>query len=155
MSKGTQTGALYQSRGVGWGGRWEGGSKGRDICVLMGYPCSSASKDYSCRRPGFDPWVREIPWRRERLPTAVFWPEEFHGLYSPWGHKQSDTTKQLSHKHMYAAAAAAAVKSVHSCPTLCDPIDDSPRGSAVPGILQVRTLEQVAISFSSAWKWKG
>ena len=37
-----------------------------------------------CRRPGFDPWVWKIPWNRERLPT-VFWPGEFHGLYSPWG----------------------------------------------------------------------
>ena len=33
--------------------------------------------------PGFDPWVGKIPWRRERLPTPVFWPGEFHGLYSP------------------------------------------------------------------------
>ena len=41
-----------------------------------------------------------------------------------------------------------------SCPTLCDPIDDSPPGSSVPGILQARTLEWVAISFSNAWKWK-
>ena len=38
----------------------------------------------------------KIPWRRERLPTPVFWPGEFHGLYSPWGHKESDTTEQLS-----------------------------------------------------------
>ena len=45
--------------------------------------------------------------------------------------------------------------SLRSCPTLCDPIDGSPPGSAVPGILQARTLEWVAISFSSAWKWKG
>ena len=37
-----------------------------------------------CRRPGFDPWVGRIPWRRERLPTPVFWPGEFHGLYSLW-----------------------------------------------------------------------
>ncbi|KAB0340862.1 hypothetical protein FD755_024664, partial [Muntiacus reevesi] len=37
-----------------------------------------------CRRPGFDPWVGKIPWRRERLPTSVFWPGEFRGLYSPW-----------------------------------------------------------------------
>ena len=51
--------------------------------------------------------------------------------------------------------AAAAAKSLQSCPTLCDPIDDSPSGSAVPGILQARTLEWVAISFSNAWKWKG
>ena len=47
-----------------------------------------------------------------------------------------------------------AVKSLQSCPTLCDPIDGSPPGSPVPGILQARTLEGVAISFSSAWKWK-
>ena len=40
-----------------------------------------------CGRPGFDPWVGKIPWRRERLPTSVFWPGEFHGLYSPWGHR--------------------------------------------------------------------
>ena len=41
-------------------------------------------------------WVGKIPWRRERLPTPVFWPGEFYGLYSPWGHKESDTTEQLS-----------------------------------------------------------
>ena len=50
--------------------------------------------------------------------------------------------------------AAAAAKSLQSCPTLCDPIDSSPPGSAAPGILQARTLEWVAISFSKAWKWK-
>ena len=48
----------------------------------------------------------------------------------------------------------AAAKPLQSCPTLCDPMDGSPPGSAVPGILQARTLEWVAISFSSAWKWK-
>ena len=52
------------------------------------------------------------------------------------------------------AAAAAAAKSLQSCPTLCDPIDGSPPGSLIPGILQARTLEWVAISFSNAWKWK-
>ena len=45
-------------------------------------------------------------------------------------------------------------KSLQSCPTLCDPIDGSPPGSPVPGILQARTLEWVAISFSNAWQWK-
>ena len=53
-----------------------------------------------------------------------------------------------------AAVAAAAAKSLQSCPTLCDPTDGSPPGSPVPGILQVRTLQWVAISFSNAWKWK-
>ena len=51
---------------------------------------------------------------------------------------------------MYVFAAAAAAKSRQSCPTLCDPIDGSPPGSPVPGILQARTLEWVAISFSKA-----
>ena len=48
----------------------------------------------------------------------------------------------------------ATAKSPQSCPTLCDPIDSSPQGSLIPGILQARTLEWVAISFSNAWKWK-
>ena len=48
------------------------------------------------RRPGFNPWVGKIPWRRKRLPIAVFWPGEFHGLYSPWGDKELDTTDWLS-----------------------------------------------------------
>ena len=50
------------------------------------------------------------------------------------------------------AAAAAAAKSLQLCPTLCDPIDGSPLGSSVPGILQARIVEWVAISFSNAWK---
>ena len=57
---------------------------------------------------------------------------------------------QLLHPYMTAAAA----KSLQLCPTLCDPIDVSPPGSPIPGILQARTLEWVAISFSKAWKWK-
>ena len=65
---------------------------------------------------------------------------------------------QLSHPYMTTgktiALTAAAAKSLQSCPTLCDPMDGSPRGSPVPGILQARTLEWVAISFSNVWKWK-
>ena len=48
----------------------------------------------------WETWIQSlvgtIPWRRERLPTPVFWPEEFHGLYSPWGRKESDMTERLS-----------------------------------------------------------
>ena len=55
---------------------------------------------------------------------------------------------------VFSFLAAAAAKSLQSCPTLCDPRDGSPPGSPVPGILQARTLEWVAISFSKAWKWK-
>ena len=56
-------------------------------------------------------------------------------------------------KLVYISEAAAA-KSLQSCPTLCDPIDGSPPGSPIPGILQARTMEWVAISFPNAWKWK-
>ena len=59
--------------------------------------------------------------------------------------------KYLLTRKWYAAAAA---KSLQLCPTLCNPIDGSPPGAPVPGILQARTLEWVAISFSNAWKWK-
>ena len=58
------------------------------------------------------------------------------------------TTNKSTHDN--TAAAAAAAKSLQSCPTLCDPTDGSPQGSPVPGILQARTLEWVAISFSNA-----
>ena len=54
---------------------------------------------------------------------------------------------------MFCSAAAAA-KSLQASPTLCDPTDGSPPGSPIPGILQARTLEWVAIAFSNAWKWK-
>ena len=66
-------------------------------------------------------------------------------------HKHKSLKQSLS---VYYVAAAAAAKSLQSCLTLCDPIDSSPPGSPVPGILQARTLEWVAISFSNAWKWK-
>ena len=46
-----------------------------------------------CRRPGFNPWFGKILWRKERLPTPVFWPGKFHGQCSPWGRKESDPTE--------------------------------------------------------------
>ena len=46
-----------------------------------------------CGRPIFSPWVGKISWRRERLPTPVIWPREFHGLYSPWGCKELETSE--------------------------------------------------------------
>ena len=65
-----------------------------------------------------------------------------------WRRRGWDEVKE-QHRHICAAAAAAAA-SLQSCPTLCDPIDGSPPGSPVPGILQARTLEWVAIAFSNA-----
>ena len=63
-------------------------------------------------------------------------------------------TREANIADSLSSAAAAALKSLQSCPTLWDPIDGSPPGSPVPGILQARTLEKVAISSSNAWKWK-
>ena len=56
--------------------------------------------------------------------------------------------------HLAPSGHSAAAKSLQSCPTLCNPIDSSPSGSPVHGILKARTLEWVAISFSNAWKWR-
>ena len=68
-------------------------------------------------------------------------------------HKQEQWLAQLDRISIWAAAAAAA-KSLQLCLTLCDPKGSDPPGSPVPGILQARTLQWVAISFSNAWKWK-
>ena len=85
--------------------------------------------------PGYlpDPRIKPAPLKYPALAGGFF---------------TTSTTWEARYKH----AAAAAAKSLQSCPTLCNPIDGSPPGSAVPGILQARTLEWVAISFSNAWK---
>ena len=72
-------------------------------------------------------------------------------LWWPIRPSRTNTKKKRCHFHHRGADAA---KSLQSCPTLCDPIDGSPPGSPIPGILQARALEWVAISFSNAWKWK-
>jgi len=96
---------------------------------------------------------------------------------SSWGCKESDVTEQLNNNNnnklqswwefklvqtlwrtvwrfLKKTKNRAAAKSLQSCPTLCNPIDGSSTGSPIPGILQARTLEWVAISFSNVWKWK-
>ena len=64
------------------------------VIIINRLPWCSAGQQSTCNAGdlNWDPWVGKIHWRRERLPTPVFWPGEVHGLYSPWGHKQSDTT---------------------------------------------------------------
>ena len=73
---------------------------------------------------------------------------------NPGRNGMTKTTENQKLKSTMTEAAAAATKSLQLCLTLYDPIDGSPPGSSVPGILQARTLEWVAISFSNAWKWK-
>ena len=66
--------------------------------MILGFLDSSVGKESTCNAgdPGSNPGLGRFPWRRERLPTLVFWPVEFLGLYSPWGCKESDMTEQLS-----------------------------------------------------------
>ena len=65
------------------------------LCIILGFPDSSIGKKNppAMRKTWVHPWVEKSPGRRDRLPTSVSWPEEFHGLYSPWGRKESDTTE--------------------------------------------------------------
>ena len=60
--------------------------------ATYGFPGGSAGKESACKAGDLGS-VGKMPWRSERLPTPFFWPGEFHGLYSPWGRKESDTTE--------------------------------------------------------------
>ena len=81
-----------------------------------------------------------------------FFPWVFPGKPQP--SSPAEQIRKWYLKSTFTIPAAAAAKSLQSCPTLCDPTDSGPSGSPIPGILQARTLERVAISFSNAWKWK-
>ena len=67
------------------------------IQFTLDFPCVSAGKESACNGGdlGLFPGLGRFPWRRERLPTPVFWPGEFHGLCSPWGRRESNTAEQL------------------------------------------------------------
>ena len=88
---------------------------------------------------------KELATHSSILAWRIPWTEDPGGLLSKG-------VARVGHNLLTAAAAAAAAKSLQSSPTLCDPIDGGPPGSPVPGILQARTLEWVAISFSNAGK---
>ena len=113
----------------------------------------TTSATWEAQRPGVDTYPpalgATLQWELARYHVGTWKPLLF-------GHLPSH-----NHFHLPRVPApschwpwvGAAAKSLQSCPTLCDPIDGSPPGSPVPGILQARTLEWVAISFSNAWKW--
>ena len=77
--------------------------KTEKLRLALDFPCGSVGKRIclQCGRPGFNSWAGKIPWRREQLPTPVFWPGEFHGLYSPWGRKDLDMTELVSLFHVF------------------------------------------------------
>ena len=70
----------------------------RSIRTSLGFPCGSAGKESTCSEGDLDsiPGLGRSPGEGKGLPTSFFWPGEFHGLYSPWGHKESDTAERLS-----------------------------------------------------------
>ena len=97
-------------------------------------------------------WIWSLGWE-DSPGEGKGYPLQYSGLENSVDcivHGVTKSQTWLSNFHSFTAAA----KSLQSCPTLCDPIDGSPPGSTIPGILQARTLEWVAISFSNAWKWK-
>ena len=108
----------------------------------------------------FHLWREKQNTRKKSKQSTLTWSFKYlafqqkaFGSFNPTYCSQS--LKTLSAwKYLNKRFAAATAKSLQSCLTLCDPIDSSPPGFSVPGILQARTLEWVAISFSNAWKWK-
>ena len=117
-------------------------------CLHSAEPCTSRAGSCWLKAQGMKLSGRQLAhWGRAQT-SQNFW-----GSLSLWPRSQPIPFTPLSQDlspPQYIAAAAA--KALQSCPTLCDPTDGSPPGSPVPGILQARTLEWVAISFSNAWK---
>ena len=122
----------------------------------MGFPSGSAVKIFlQCRRQGFDPQVRKIPWRRKWKPTPVFLPGESHGqrslvCYSPLGHKQSNTTEQLTHTHnpttafvpegKWAGSKRHAMMTPEDTPELYSLGDRSGQYMKYPGVFRTPSL---------------
>ena len=123
------------------------------LCLLS-LPLSFCYNGEHCRTHG-QPWkgirIPSVPrfWRPLSLGISFLLDYPPHCLSTLCCYRINAKTKQDS-----LETAAAAAKSLQSCLTLCDRIEGSPPGSPVPGSLQARTLEWVAISFSNAWKWK-
>ena len=97
--------------------------------------------------------LQEIVKDREAWHAAVHGISKSRTWLSNWTHTTQDQNISEEMGQCFNTTTTT-TKSLQSCPTLCDPRDGSPPGSSVPGILQARTLEWVAISFSNAWKWK-
>ena len=117
------------------------------------FPDGSVGKESACNAEDLNliPGLGRSPGEGNGYPLQYCCLEDSMDRGAWWatvhGITESNMTKRLL---LSSAAAAAAAKSLQSCPTLCDPTDGSPSGSPVPGILQARTLEWVAISFSNA-----
>ena len=122
------------------------------VFPIVMYGCESWTVEKAERQriDAFELWcwrrLLRVPWTVRRSNQSIL--KEMNPEYSL--EELMLKLKLQCFGHLMARAAAAAAKLLQSCPTLCDPIDGSPPGSPVPGILQARTLEWVAISFSNA-----
>ena len=120
--------------------------------VMYGCESWTVKKAERQRIDAFELWcwrrLLRVPWTARRSNQSIL--KEISPGCSLEGLTLKLKLQYFGHLMQRVAAAAAAAKSLQSCPTLCDPIDGSPPGSPVPGILQARTLEWVAISFSNA-----
>ena len=137
------------SREEGWGEitlvikclNFPEGSDGKSVCL-------------QCRRPGFDPWVRKIPWRRKWQPTPVLLPGKSYGRrslvgYSPWGRKELDTTEQL-HFHFSLSRIGEGNGNPLQCSCLENPRNGGAWWAAVSGVAQSQTrLKRLSSSSSS------
>ena len=124
------------------------------ISICLSWQFSGKESACQCRRPGFNSWVRKIPWRRAWQPTPGFLPGESHGQrnlagYSPWEPKEleqlSDKTCMHGHKLIYTHVVIQLLSHIQ---IFCDAMDSSPPDSSVHGISQARILEWFAISSS-------
>ena len=102
------------------------------VAQLVKNPPAMSEVHLQYGRPGFDPWVGKIPWRRERLPTPVFWPRVFQG------HKESDTTEQL-HFHFSLSCIGGGNGNSLQCSCLENPRDGGAWWAAVYRVTQSRT----------------
>ena len=117
------------------------------MCCVLGDPFSK-----NLRKARGEGHMRTSElWKMLGYRDRLAWPFYLESMLS---YKFTEGLLRLVAWPHVITAAAAAAKSFQLCPTLCDPTDGSPPGSPIPGILQARTLEWVAISFSNAWKWK-
>ena len=137
------------------------------VCAKQLQSCPILCDPMDCSSPGFSVHgilqARILEWVVISSSTVSSWLRDQTQVYStPALTGRFFTTRaaweappqQEKPPQWEAAAAVAAAKLLQSCPTLCDPIDSNLLGSPIPGILQARTLEWVAISFSNAWKWE-
>ena len=108
------------------------------------------------RCPSADEWIRKLWYTYTMEYYSAIKKNIFESVLMRWMKLEPIIQSEVSQKekHQYSILTHAAAKLLQSCPTLCDPMDCSLPGFSVHGILQARTLEWVAISFSNVWKWK-